>query len=77
MKVGILSKFRTLIRLENVSETHVEVILPGWVSKKLFNFQSEMPIIDNFNSGQPRCHAQVNLGVEHKEDLQFEGWEFT
>ena len=69
--------WRTLVRVQNVEEHYVYVIIPAWSSSEgLRLLRADVPdpvgakLVPGF-----RCHAKVNLGATRNEDLYFASWE--
>lgn len=69
--------WRALVRVQNVEEHYVYVIVPAWDSTeglRLLRHDIPAAIASKFVPGF-RCHAQVNLGATRNEDLFFASWE--
>ena len=69
--------WRTLVRVVEVKNGMVVMVVPGWNHKYPIVFSpTELPneIVAVAKEGR-RFHARVNLGAEKREDLVFTDWE--
>lgn len=71
------SKWRTLVRVEEVTEQQLKVVFPGWsaelVSLPVYSIPKE--VLDKVKEGQVYFHAQTHLGAEDPQDLNPTDWE--
>lgn len=69
--------WRTLVRIQNVDENSIHVVIPAWDSVKVVPIKrSILPEnINNLVQPMVRVHAEVNIGCENEEDLKFVNWE--
>jgi len=72
--------WRTLIRIELLTDTTVTVVVPGWNPRDVV----ELPVhhvplhVRNTIDSLPfRCDAKVNLGADTARQLRFETWELA
>jgi len=71
--------WRTLVRVESVTDASASVVLPAWNSRKPVTvFLNDLPadVRSRFAAGF-RCHAHVNIGADNAADLRFTDWEAT
>lgn len=69
--------YRTLVRVHEVHDDFVLLIIPGWNAKLAIRIDKvDLPseILSYMIAGN-RLHAQVNIGSEKAEDLRFSDWE--
>jgi len=69
--------WRTLVRIEEVEDRVVFLVVPGWNPKEVIRLAlGDLPaeIAHSVKPGM-RLHAQVNLGATRHEDLYFYDWE--
>lgn len=66
--------YRTLIRIEDVSESEVKIVIPGWDYSKTINLPRSVVALENIQPNT-RVHARVNFGDELESDLRFSDWE--
>lgn len=74
----MIRAWRALVRVVGVTDTTLEVVVPGWDTQKVVSvMRSQLPeVLRDVEPGQ-RVHARVNLGAEAVEDLVFTDWEPT
>lgn len=70
----ISRSWRTLIRIEEVNETEVKVVIPGWDHLKEITLPRSTVQLENIQPNM-RVHARVNFGDELESDLKFSNWE--
>lgn len=67
-------KWRQLIRVEEITDTHVGVVVPGWNWEETVYIPKEQFPYDDY-SNKKYYYAKVYLNCEKAEDLDFSDWE--
>ena len=71
-----IKSYRSLIRIVERTENEIIVVIPGWDPYVSVAIPIE-GVPESILALMPvaRCHAQVNIGAEKREDLVITDWE--
>ncbi len=71
-----MSKFRTLIRITEVTEDVVIAVVPGWNSNATIRLdRASVPLELELGTYIRRVHAQADLNAETVDQLDLSDWE--
>ena len=75
--MGKTKIWRTLLRIEDIDESYVYLVIPAWEPKEVVRLRlDDIPDhIQKCFGQQARLHARVNIGAESAEHLRFDAWE--
>lgn len=68
---------RTLVRVDDVSENHIYILMPGWNPNEMVSVNKNILPHGIFKELKPdtRLFALVNTGAANSRDLYFSNWE--